>query len=61
MDEKIKLAIERLKESKEILKKFTTKEEAIEYLVKETGITEEECAEAYNILIKIDLNKNIEG
>lgn len=53
MEEK-KLAIKRLKEAKKILIKFKTKEEAVEYLVKETGISKEECSNAYDIFIKIE-------
>ena len=59
MDDKLKQSLERLKEAKEILKQFETKEEAVEYLVKETGISKDECSNAYDILIKIDLDKNI--
>lgn len=62
MDNNLKLAIDRLKESKEILKQFKTKEEAVEYLIKETGISKEECSSAYDILIKLDVElKNIEN
>ena len=60
MSDEIKIAIERLKEVKELLEKFTTREEAIEYLVKETNLSKEECSNAYDILIKIDFSKNIE-
>ena len=58
MDDKLKQSLERLKEAKEILKQFETKEEAVEYLVKETGIPKDECSNAYDILMKIDLDKN---
>ena len=59
MDDKLQQSLERLKESKEILKQFETKEEAIEFLVKETGISKDECSNAYDILMEIDLDKNI--
>lgn len=53
MDDKLEV-LEKLKEAKNLLEKFTSKEEAVEYLVKETGISKEECSNAYDILIKID-------
>lgn len=56
-DNKLKDAIDRLKEAKEILEKFSSREEAIEYLVNETKLSKEECSNAYDILIRIDLNK----
>ena len=56
-DNKLKEAIDRLKEAKEILEKFSSREEAIEYLVNETKLSKEECSNAYDILIRIDLNK----
>ncbi len=59
MSDEVKKAIDRLKEVKEILEKFSTRDEAIEYLVKETNLSEE-CSNAYDILIKIDFSKNIE-
>ncbi len=53
--------IEKLKEVKnELLENFSTKDEAIEYLVKETNLSEEECSNAYDILVKIDFSKNIQ-
>ena len=57
MDDKLKEAIESFKETKEILEKFSSKEDAIEYLVNETGISKEECSNAYDFLIKVDLDK----
>lgn len=51
-----KCSLARFKEVKSILEGFKTKEEAIEYLVKETGLSSKECAESYNILMKIDWN-----
>ena len=50
-------AIESLKESKKILRKFSSKEETIEFLVKEIGSSKEECTSAYDFLIKLDLDK----
>lgn len=56
----VKKAIDRLKEVKELLEKFSTRDEAVEYLVKETNLSEEECSNAYDILVKIDFSKKIE-
>ena len=57
MDDRLKESIVRLKEVKEILEKFSSREEAIENLVNETKLSKEECLNAYDILMKIDLNK----
>ena len=54
MDDRLKESIVRLKEVKEILEKFSSREEAIEYLVNETKLSKEECLNAYDILMKID-------
>lgn len=53
MDVEVKKVTEKFKEVKNILKKFSTKEEAIEYLVSETKLTKEECSTAYDIIMKI--------
>ncbi len=61
MSDEVKQFIEKLKEvQKELQEKFSTREEAIEYLVKETNLSKEECSNAYDLLIKIDFSKNIE-
>ncbi|MCH5186572.1 MAG: hypothetical protein J1F64_10705 [Oscillospiraceae bacterium] len=53
--------IEKLKEVKnELSENFSTKDEAIEYLVKETNLPAKECSDAYDILVKIDFSKNIQ-
>lgn len=36
-----------------LLQRFEDKQEAITYLVNETGLSEEECASAYDIYIKM--------
>lgn len=59
MNDEVKKVIEKLKETKELLKEFSTRDEAIEFLVKETGIAKEECSFAYDILIKLDLDKKV--
>lgn len=53
MNSEVKKAIEKLKEVKNILKNFSNKDEAIEYLVNETKLSKEECSTAYDIIIKI--------
>ncbi|MCM1269888.1 MAG: hypothetical protein NC247_04575 [Ruminococcus flavefaciens] len=61
MSDEIAKYIERLKEVKnELLENFSNRDEAIEYLVKETNLSEEECSNAYDILVKIDFSKNIQ-
>lgn len=54
MNKKLKEAILKLKNSKKILEKFSTREEAIEFLIKETGLSKEECTNAYDLLMKLD-------
>jgi len=57
MDNKFKESIDRLKETKETLKKFSSREEAIEHLINETNLSEEECSKAYDFLINLDFDK----
>lgn len=61
MSDEVTKVIEIFKEVKnELLENFSTRDEAIEYLVKETNLSEEECSNAYDILVKIDFSKNIQ-
>lgn len=61
MSDEIAKYIERVKEVKnELLENFSDRDEVIEYLVKETNLSEEECSNAYDILVKIDFSKNIQ-
>lgn len=61
MSDELAKYIERLKEVKtELLEIFSTRDEAIEYLVKETNLSEEECSNAYDLLVKIDFSKNVQ-
>lgn len=48
--------IQRLKEFKKIISKFDTKDDAIDYLIKETGLSKQECKDAYDIAIKTDFD-----
>ncbi len=54
MNNEIKDVIEKFKEGKNILKEFSNKDEAIEYLVDETKLSKEECSTAYDIIMKIE-------
>ncbi len=53
MDNEVKNVIEKFKEVKNILKIFTDRNEAIEYLANETKLSKEECSTAYDIIMKI--------
>lgn len=50
-------SINGLKYIQDTIKKFDNKEKAVAYLIKETGISEQECSKAYDIAIKIDFDK----
>ncbi len=54
MNTEIRVAIDKFKEVKDILKKFDNRDEAIEYLVNETKLSKEECSTAYEIITKIE-------
>ncbi len=54
MNNEVKNVIEKFKEVKNILKNFTDRNEAIEYLVNETKLSKEECFTAYDIIMKIE-------
>ena len=53
MNNEVKEVIEKIKEVKDILKEFADKDEAIGYLINETKLSKEECAAAYDIIMKI--------
>ena len=57
MSNELKEAILKLKEIKGVLEKFSNRDEAIELLAKETGISKEECTSAYNFLVRVNLDK----
>ena len=59
MNNEVKKVIEKFKEVKNILKDFSTKDEAIEYLVNETKLSKEECSNAYDIIMKMILHSCI--
>lgn len=49
--------IKKLEEFKEIISKFDNKNDAIDYLIKETGLSKQECSDAYDFAIKTDFDK----
>lgn len=53
-------ALTKIAEVTAILKAFKTKEEAVEYLMKETATSYEECSNAYDFYIKLFEIKDIE-
>lgn len=50
-------SIQRLNETKNVIKHFNSKKEAIDYLVRETGIKRSECIKAYDFIMNLDLEK----
>lgn len=50
-------SLKRISEVTLLLKRFDGKQEAVNYLVKETGLPEEECASAYDIYMKCFRNR----
>ena len=54
MNNEIQTIIEKFKTVRDILKRFSNREEAIEYLVSETKLSKEECSTAYDIIMKIE-------
>ena len=57
MNDEVKTVIQKLKEVKDLLKKFDNKDEAIEFLVKETKLSKEECVNAYNLFMNLHFDK----
>lgn len=49
--------VDKQKEFKKIISKFDSKDQAIDYLVNETGLSREECSCAYDLTMKIDYEK----
>ena len=49
--------MQRMKEFKEIISKFDSKDEAINYLIKETGLPKQECKDAYDFAMKTNVDK----
>lgn len=55
--EDFRKAIKKLKEFKVTMNHFETKDEALNYLAKETGLPKHECQEAFNFIMNLDLEK----
>lgn len=53
MNNEMKNAIEKLKEVKELLRSFFSRDATIKYLVEETKLTQEECSASYDFLMKL--------
>ena len=54
MNDEVRKVIEKFKEVNHILKDFSSRKDAIEYLVNETKLSKEECSTAYDIIMKIE-------
>ena len=48
------MKLKKLLKNLKILKDFSIKDEAIEYLVNETKLSKEECSVAYDFIMKIE-------
>ena len=57
--EDFKNALFRMAEATVILSKFNSKEAAVEYLVKETGLAFEECSNAYDFYFNLNKVKHL--
>ena len=57
--EDFKNALFRMAEATIMLSKFKSKEPAVEYLVKETGLTFEECSNAYDFYFNLNKVKHL--
>jgi len=54
MNSEIHTVIQKIKEVRDILKKFDNRDEAVKYLINETNLSKEECSTAYDIIIRIE-------
>lgn len=48
-------SINKFKEVKTILRKFNSKNDAVEFLIQETNLPKKKCEEAYDIIMKLNL------
>lgn len=55
--DEFRTSMQRLKEFKEIISKFESKNEAINYLIKKTGLSKQECKDVYDFAMKTDFDK----
>lgn len=50
-------SVDRLEEFQQTMKEFSSKRDAIQYLIKETNLSKKECIEAYDFIMKLDLKQ----
>ena len=55
--DEFRISMQRLKEFKKIVSKFESKNEAINYLIKKTGLSKQECKDVYDFAMKTDFDK----
>lgn len=53
--EEFRSSVDRLEEFQQTMKEFSSKRDAIQYLIKETNLSKKECIEAYDFIMKLDL------
>ncbi len=56
-EEDFQRAMAGMKEFKEMQSRFANRETCVAYLVKETGLSARECAQAYDLYAALDLSK----
>lgn len=49
--------IKNFEEFKQMVSKFSNKKEAVHYLMEETGLSKQECSDAYDLAMKLDFDK----
>ena len=55
--EEFRSSVDRLEEFQQTMKGFSSKRDAIQYLIKETNLSKKECIEAYDFIMKLDLKR----
>lgn len=55
--EEFRSSVDRLEEFQQTMKEFSSKRDAIQYLIKETNLSKKECIEAYDFIMKLDLKQ----
>lgn len=55
--EEFRSSVGRLEKFQKTMKEFSSKKDAIQYLIKETNLSKKECIEAYDIIMKLDLKQ----
>ena len=56
--EEFRNSINGLRKLKEMISRFATKKEGIDFLMKETGLSKKECREIYHLIRTLDLDKS---